>query len=247
MHLRYITCSDPRAHNSFDEMFNLWNVDERVEVAVQMHPGKVSPGTERYQWIMDLLDNLYCNPSRYNFAVHVNQGWCHSICNGYIPEELKPIFNKNWLFLPGRPLVQRVQLNMPKATADSLDPYKLKSVIDAFPNKEFILQYNDKTKVAVDNLHKIGAHFSLLYDASGGNGISPDSWQKPVYNEHDMGYAGGLGPDNITDNLEMIKSVARFDSVWIDAEGKLKTDNKFDVARAQQYVLNAKTWIEKQR
>ena len=109
------------------------------------------------------------------------------------------------------------------------------------------MQYNDKTKVAVDNLHKIGARFSLLYDASGGNGISPDSWKKPVYSEHDMGYAGGLGPDNITDNLEMIKSVARFDSVWIDAEGKLKTDNKFDVARAQQYVLNAKTWIEKQR
>ena len=69
MHIKYITCSDPRAHNSFDEMIGLWNTDPRVEIAVQMHPGKVSPGTDRYEWISELVDYLYCVPQRYNFIL----------------------------------------------------------------------------------------------------------------------------------------------------------------------------------
>ena len=247
MHIKYITCSDPRAHNSFDEMIGLWNTDPRVEIAVQMHPGKVSPGTDRYEWISELVDYLYCVPQRYNFAIHVNQQWCDDICSGRIPEELKTLFNAKWFYLPGRPVVGRVQLNMPKATANSLDPYRLKNVIDAFPNKEFILQYNNKTKEAVEKMHHVGAKFSLLYDASGGNGISPNGWNKPVYREHDMGYAGGLSPENIVDNLNQIKTVAPFDTIWVDAEGKLKTDDKFDVSRAQQYVLNTVNWLQKQR
>ena len=65
--------------------------------------------------------------------------------------------------------------------------------------------------------------------------------------EHCMGYAGGLGPDNIVDNLDKINVVANINTIWVDAEGKLKTDKKFDVALAKRYVLNVKDWVNKQR
>jgi len=248
MDIRYITCSDPRPHNSFDDLMRLWNISNRVEIAVQMHPGKVSPDTERYKWISQLVDKLRYELPQRHLAIHVNQDWCKEICNGIIPDELKPLFDKDWAFsFNDLPVVQRIQLNMSQKVADNLNPKVLKDLINAFPKQEFIIQYNDKTKEAVERLHNAGARFSLLFDASGGNGIAPKSWKSPIYEEHPMGYAGGLSPKNIRRNLRQIKRVAKNDDIWVDAEGKLKTDDKFDCELARQYIMKADKWINRQR
>ncbi len=246
MQLRYITCSDPREHNSFDELFDLWNMNNRIEIAVQMHPGKVSPGTDRYKWVNELVnDKLLFNFYRCNFAIHINLDWCDDICNGKIPDALMPLFQANQLY---RPLVQRIQLNMPQYTADSFDANKLKRVIDAFPDKEFILQYNNRTKNAVEKLSKTDARFSLLYDASGGCGIETEQIQSPFIKKS-TGYSGGFSPENISDKLDKIASVSgNRNDIWIDAEGKLKDANKkFDIARAKQYINNALQWQQNQK
>ncbi|MBO7066361.1 MAG: hypothetical protein J6W40_01925, partial [Alphaproteobacteria bacterium] len=58
-----------------------------------------------------------------------------------------------------------------------------------------------------------------------------------------MGYSGGLSPENIADNLSKISQVTSADDmIWIDAEGKLKTNDLFDVARARDYIKNVKNW-----
>lgn len=251
MHLKYITVSDPRNHNTIDELFDLWKIDDRVEIAVQMHPGKVSPGTERYNWVKEIIDflsrNRYTINHTFNFAIHVNCDWCDEICNGKIPVALEPLFDSFSYFTYGR-IVQRVQLNMPKKTADSFNPYKLKGIIDSFQDQEFILQYNERTKNAVDALHKTGANFSLLFDASGGRGIDAENWQSPVYpDNHKQGYSGGLSPENIKTNLDKIAQVAGKHTIWTDAEGKLKTDDKFDASRAKQYIQNVLAWEQKHR
>ena len=249
MNLKYITCSDPRNYNSLDDMFSLWEIDDRVEIAVQMHPGKVSSNTERYKWIQALVDRLKNDVCLYNFAIHINGQWCHDVCNGKIPSELREFFDSAYRVdkIP-MPAVKRFQLNMPQLTADTLNPYVLKGVIESFPTQEFIIQYNDKTKDAVKKLDATGARFDLLFDASGGRGISPESWSAPVYANRQMGYSGGFSPENVNDNLDKISAVVPAGhNVWIDAEGKLKTDDKFDVARARQYILNAKNWWSKQK
>ena len=248
MNLRYITCSDPRNYNSYRDLKELWNLDERVEIAVQMHPGKVSPDTERYRWVQELVKtHLYADFYRENFAMHINLDWCDDICNGQIPEPLQDFFNARRLFAP-TPIVQRIQLNMPQKTADNFNPQKLKQIIDYYPNKEFILQYNPRTKNAVQELYKLTHKFSLLFDASGGRGVDAKTWEKPVFHDEiSMGYSGGLSPENITNNLDKIQTVANPFDIWIDAEGKLKTDDKFDVSRAAQYIKNTLAWEQKQR
>ena len=246
MKLKYITCSDPRNYNSHDEMFNLWNIDPRVEIAVQMHPGKVSFDTERYNWIRQLTDALYYIPQKYNLAIHVNNDWCNDICNGIIPQELRPLIELRQWFID-KPIVGRIQLNMPQKTADNFNAEKLKRVIDFYKNQDFIIQYNDRTKDAADALHKTGAKFDLLFDASGGRGIDADAWRAPVSDKHNTGYAGGLAPENITGNLDKIANVAGNHTIWTDAEGKLKTDDKFDAARAAAYIKNILTWEQKHR
>lgn len=247
MNLRYITCSDPRNYNSYEDLQSLWNIDDRVEIAVQMHPGKVSPDTDRYKWVKALVDSLYISKQEYNLAIHVNNDWCDDICNGVIPRALEPLFNAS-SYYKFRPLVQRIQLNMPKHTAENFNAQKLKSVINSYNDKEFIIQYKPTTIAAVDALHKSGAKFSLLFDESGGTGRDANTWRAPVYpGQHNMGYSGGISPENVADNLTKISRVAGAQDIWIDAEGKLKRDDKFDIARAAAYIRNAISWDEKQR
>lgn len=258
MEIRYITVSDPRAHNTIDEMFNLWNIDPRVEIAVQMHPGNVSPDTERYNWIKQLVERLYICEHEYNLAIHVNNDWCDDICNGVIPKPLEPLFNAS-SYWKSRPLVGRIQLNMPPQTPAKFNPQKLKNVIGAYNDKEFIIQYKPITINAVEQLHETGARFSLLFDESGGNSKSPDAWQQPVYpGKHMQGYAGGLNPENVKDNLGKIEKVAGKDPIWIDVEGGVTVDTGqkkpdgtpiklFDAARAKQYIQNALAWEQKHR
>ena len=245
MNLKYITCSDPRNYNTIYELFDLWDIDPRVEIAVQMHPGKVSPDTERYKWIKHIFHDLYGFPHK-NLAIHVNNDWCDDICNGKIPDALKPLFDAYSYRL--QPIAKRIQLNMPQKTAENFNPQKLKNIIEYYNDKEFIIQYKPTTVAAVDALHKSGAKFSLLFDESGGTGRDANAWRAPVYPYfHPQGYSGGMSPENVAENLTKIKSVAGAHDIWIDAEGKLKRDDKFDVTRAKQYIQNALTWDEKQR
>ena len=111
------------------------------------------------------------------------------------------------------------------------------------------MQYNNNTKEAVEKLHKTGAKFSLLFDASGGTGKSPENWQAPIYKEHPMGYSGGMSPYNVFSNLQTInKLVPNNESIWVDAEGKLKSQTlfeekpQFDVDLARAYVERANLW-----
>ena len=247
MKLRYITCSDPREHNSIDSIMELAQLPN-AEIAVQCHPSKMSKGMPRNVWFEELLSHAYWAEKPINLAIHINAEWAYSICvAGKIPDIVLDWFKAQMCY--DMPLIQRIQLNMSKAAADNTNVETLAKIIHDFPKQEFILQYNDKTKDTVEKLHQTGAHFSLLFDASGGNGISPTTWQKPVYRTHPMGYSGGISPLNVIQNLDSIsKVVPLFRKVWIDAEGKLKSPNlftekpAFDVSLAADYVNRANLW-----
>ena len=189
----------------------------------------------------------------------------HICRTGKIPLELRPFFDSCRDGNVYQPLVARWQLNMPAETAKNINARALKRLINANPGKQFIVQYNDNTKDAVDKMYRIRARFAVLFDASGGRGIAPLYWRAPVFSRCAQGYSGGLSLENIVENLDRISRVAvearpcydknnqvvihmePRDDIWVDAEGKLKTDNLFDINRARQYVLNAESWWAKQR
>ena len=54
MKLRYITCSDPREHNSIKSVIELAKLP-RAEIAVQCHPSKMSVGMPRNVWFNQLI------------------------------------------------------------------------------------------------------------------------------------------------------------------------------------------------
>jgi len=247
MDLRYITCSDPREHNRISEIIKLGKMPN-AEIAVQCHPSKMADGLPRNVWFKRLLKQTY-GMSNINLAVHVNNEWADEICTrGTIPNELV-----DWMTarnMNGTVTIKRVQINMPEYTVQNIKPDLVAKIINDFFKHEFIFQYNDKTKPAIEKLHNTGAKFSLLFDASGGRGVIATNWQKPIYETHPMGYSGGISPDNVIDRLRKIDSLVDSDTpIWIDAEGRLKSNDlfdekyKFDVELARMYIERANKWI----
>ena len=255
MKLRYITCSDPREHNSIESIFKLAYMPH-AEIAVQCHPSKMNSGLPRNVWFTNVLRESMHLSRPINLAIHINSEWANDICvNGKIPDIIA-----EWIKLQrhNKPLISRIQINMPKETADNINPDYMAAIISwEFPKQEFIFQYNDKTKVAIEKLHKTLVPFSLLFDASGGRGVAPKSWEKPIYESHPMGYSGGMSPDNVIGNLRQINQILPNDyPTWIDAEGKLKDQTydlfgekpQFDADLARAYITRANMWLkEKQR
>lgn len=78
-----------------------------------------------------------------------------------------------------------------------------------------------------------------LFDVSGGNGQSPTYWPAPPRKDSFVGYAGGLGPNNVK---QVVKEVGfNFDiyqyrqaEYWIDMETHIRTDGKFDIDKCAE-------------
>lgn len=79
----------------------------------------------------------------------------------------------------------------------------------------------------------------ILIDASGGRGLRPEEWHVPDTPKA-VGFAGGLGPDNLETELKRIALVARL-GAWTDMENRLRVDDWFsvDLAKACLMIFNA--------
>lgn len=84
----------------------------------------------------------------------------------------------------------------------------------------------------------------LLFDASRGQGVSPGAWPAPI-DGINCGYAGGLGPDNLAEQLERIAAVAGDSEVWIDMESGVRTDDgeKLDFAKVARCLEIASPYV----
>ena len=247
MNIETITCSDMREHNEIDDIINLGTNYPMAEFAIQAHPTKFSANMPRYVWFDTLIHAA--RGTDVKLAMHVNSDWRTEICRGKIPYEIKRMWDMKRD--NGIPVIGRVQVNI-NGGKDSFRFYanKVADIIRAYPNTEFIFQYTPKQHERLHRLDATGAKFSMLFDASGGRGISPQMWHAPVMPNHKMGYSGGLGPDNVIGALDKINMVVPAEyNMWIDAEGKLKDPDtkQFDVARAELYIRNALSWQIKNR
>jgi hypothetical protein len=144
------------------------------------------------------------------------------------------------------PLLKRVQINA--------GPYWYKADKQAFFDllkrypKEYIFQqvHPDFLKEAQDQ----GINASPLFDKSGGRGNLPASWPKPI--SAYCGYAGGLGPDTLKEELPRIAQVTQpTDTIWIDMESRVRSattdeDRKdcFDLEKVRECLEITKPWVE---
>ena len=79
---------------------------------------------------------------------------------------------------------------------------------------------------------------NALFDASGGRGIMPGAWPEARDTWGlKIGYAGGLGPDNIAQQLPLIDAASCEKTFWIDMENKLRNgQDRFDLESASKVL-----------
>lgn len=132
--------------------------------------------------------------------------------------------------------IGRMQLNVNScdfsecADARKAIALNIKTVRDSLGIQEIIVQLGGRNDWLLDELLQISVNASGLYDRSGGTGVKPSVW--PIANpDWRVGYAGGIGPETIRDDVLAILDAAGERPTWIDLESKLRTpDDKFGLA-----------------
>lgn len=147
---------------------------------------------------------------------------------------------------------QRVQVN---ATAvNGVDtsrlaesPPDLVKVMESFPSIEFILQKNEETRPLWEGVlqHEHGGvgrlpqNVTMLVDESKGTGVTASSWPSPP-EQYDIGYAGGIGPQNIRQVVQDVQRAAKGRPIWIDMESSLRSDKNgkdvFDLDKCYEVI-----------
>jgi hypothetical protein len=181
------------------------------------------------------------------------------------------------------PIFTRVQINATSVngvdTSRLDDPAvhaRLRAITLQFPQIQFILQQNNETAKLCDGMIKILLdeqneqsssisskrprinNLAMLCDESKGTGLMSSSWPAPTHTSlYETGYAGGIGPDNVTQVLpNILRAVAvagdcdnnndqdhvdqRASSFWIDMESSLRSikngQDVFDLDKCYQVI-----------
>ncbi len=166
----------------------------------------------------------YPSPKTIGLAVHLLSGRCAlHICGRAARQQLTAGGYDNWL-LRG---VARVQVNGRVSTDE------IRTLCDRYPTIEFITQHCDyNLGLAAANTAN---NHSLLIDSSGGKGLSPSDWLAPLTSKP-VGFAGGLGPDNLEQELPRIREAASV-GWWVDMESKLRDEyDHFSVELVAQSI-----------
>lgn len=146
---------------------------------------------------------------------------------------------RGWLHTFARPAysVPRVQLN-------GFSRYKLPmlALAEQMPGWEFILQTGDLlAELHALDLEKLHPNVMHLLDASGGRGEVAVWAERP---EKRLGYAGGIGPDNVVQQIEHLLSYSTEQAFWIDMESGVRTDDRFDLDKVRRVLELDKPFVE---
>lgn len=82
--------------------------------------------------------------------------------------------------------------------------------------------------------------FHYLYDPSGGRGVAQASWPHPTDDWGPLGYAGGIGPDNVRDVLHALRDHT---PTWIDMESGVRTGDRLDLGKVRSVCEQVAEWV----
>jgi hypothetical protein len=173
-----------------------------------------SQGVERmpsFAWIEKLIDLKQAVSFPVNLSLHICGQWLRKIMAG---QSILPEF-------PWAMAFERCQLNFHGEHRGNVGENILKAFCEGQWEPQVIFQLDGVNY----NLHLATARryaVAGLFDQSHGAGLLPNCWPQ-ARPDFPCGYAGGLGPDNVLSQLELIMHQGRPNAMgwWIDMETKL--------------------------
>lgn len=229
MQLKYISITGADDAVDADELLGLSREFPAAEWALLLMPSRA--GQARFptlDWIRDFAQKA----AGLNTAMHL----CGDALLGFI-DGAPGIFGAMEGF-------RRIQLNLKFGEVEgAYDPAALLRRVSENTQWQFIIQYAADKQGLLPLLKDIPNH-AVLFDESAGRGVMPDSWDTPLPG-HFCGYAGGLRPDNIAAQLDIIARVAAGHETWIDMETGVRTDDVFDLAKVRKVLEIASPYAQR--
>lgn len=172
-------------------------------------------------------------------------------------------------FLSKTVYFRRVQLNF-HSSLHKVQSLEFLRALRREPGFQYIFQMDGTNDDVLGLVRQARIDAVGLFDSSGGLGVVPQSWPDPIsepiqveggHGDTDTikaplysGYAGGIGPDNIVEQIENIRKVVDFafpphyaieSRVWIDMETKVRSedDKKFDLDKVVKCLDLAQPFI----
>ena len=165
-----------------------------------------------------------------NLSAHLCGGWLRELLAGayHIPEGHSTLLG----------YFNRVQLNFhdESQTFGTQGMYLMKAM-----NKDFIFQIDGTNTHIYRYMKDKEVRAFPFFDLSHGAGHIPETWDSPL-DETYCGYAGGLGPHNLEQQLHAIEGVVGDRSIWVDMETHVRTNGEFDLDKVQQCIDIARRW-----
>lgn len=168
-------------------------------------------------------------------AGHLCGSWVRNLIEGKAN-----VFDEHPEFLEMFP---RIQLNFGSYHVDQFFLHSLKPY-----QNQFIFQVGVKEKEEKEILLRsglnMGLNLAVLFDQSEGKGLSPVEWPQ-VIDQFYCGYAGGLGPNSLAEQLSKIADAVGNKTIWIDMESKVRSndDMSLDLEKVKLCLEIASSWV----
>ena len=184
------------------------------------------------QWLSDLsFWRHHRSWPRINFSGHLCGAYVRALLMGSDAWSYEDGIRYMWRFF------RRLQINTHGMDHD-YDMKGLVSVINKYPEIEFIFQYDNRNTEILAGVVAAGCkNVSTLFDLSGGAGLLPNEWPLPLHNVK-CGYAGGLSPANVGAQIATIAEKVGDREIWIDMETHVRSNNDqlFDLEKCKQVL-----------
>lgn len=236
--LNKVTITGPDDSINPQDLFKLYRQYPFVEWGILI--AESQQGNARfpsYKWIAELLALAQREDIR--LSLHVCGKWVRDICEG------------NWAFISRFGYLEdfeRVQLNFHAYTHLLTDDFFVTSKkIQEERCVQFIFQLDGLNDPLIQQAINEDVEAYPLYDLSGGAGILPKAWE-PAFAIY-TGYAGGLGPTNLAEQLNKIDLAAGKQDYWVDMETRVRSNNdqQFDLIKVGQCLEIAQRFMNEQQ
>lgn len=156
------------------------------------------------------------------------------LCGGYTRSILMGVPDVHFDLGYGWNMFSRVQINT-HGVKHRFDAVDLVKCLNKFPEREFIFQFDNVNGAILNTAIENGVNCSTLFDLSHGAGVLPDRWPRPLASVK-CGYAGGISPDNIEEQIRLIEQTVGDVEVWIDMETHVRSNNDwlFDLDKVEK-------------
>jgi hypothetical protein len=193
-----------------------------------------SQGQNRFpslEWVKQLVHLKATVAPQMKLSAHLCGAYVRELLNGEI--DFINEIGEVW------PAFERVQINTHGQPHIYRGPVMIEA-LNIWPDKEFIFQYDEVNKTPLMLAHQAGVNCSALFDLSHGAGVLPSSWPLPMAGIK-CGYAGGIGPENIADQLYKIMPLVEGLDSWVDMETKVRSENDrlFDLNKVGECLFKA--------